>query len=303
MTEPYPRDLVGYGGSPPPADWPDDARLALSVVLNYEEGGEACVLHGDATSEIYLHEVPGGTPRLGQRDLNVESVYEYGARAGFWRILRLFTQRRLTLPVYAVGMARERNPAAARAMVEAGFEVASHGWRWIDYQDVPEDEERAHLQRAIAAIEQTTGRRPVGWYTGRISPRTRTLVVEAGGFLYDSDSYADDLPYWVSVAGKPHLVVPYTLDNNDMKFAVQNGFDHGEGFFQYLRDAFDVLYAEGEQRPKMMSVGLHCRLAGRPGRAAALARFLDYARAHERVWITTRAEIARHWHRCHPYRP
>jgi peptidoglycan/xylan/chitin deacetylase (PgdA/CDA1 family) len=188
-------------------------------------------------------------------------------------------------------------------MVEAGFEVASHGWRWIDYQDVPEDEERAHLQRAIAAIEQTTGRRPVGWYTGRISPRTRTLVVEAGGFLYDSDSYADDLPYWVSVAGKPHLVVPYTLDNNDMKFAVQNGFDHGEGFFQYLRDAFDVLYAEGEQRPKMMSVGLHCRLAGRPGRAAALARFLDYARAHERVWITTRAEIARHWHRCHPYRP
>jgi peptidoglycan/xylan/chitin deacetylase (PgdA/CDA1 family) len=198
-------------------------------------------------------------------------------------------------------MALERNPAAARAMVDAGFEVASHGWRWIDYQDVPEEEERAHVQRAIAAIERTTGRRPVGWYTGRISPRTRTLVVEAGGFLYDSDSYADDLPYWVSVAGKPHLVVPYTLDNNDMKFAVQNGFDHGEGFFQYLRDAFDVLYAEGAERPRMMSVGLHCRLAGRPGRAAALARFLDYVRAKERVWITTRAEIAHHWHRRHPY--
>jgi peptidoglycan/xylan/chitin deacetylase (PgdA/CDA1 family) len=185
-------------------------------------------------------------------------------------------------------------------MVDAGFEVASHAWRWIDYQDVPEDEERAHVRRAIEAIEQATGARPVGWYTGRISPQTRKLVVEAGGFLYDSDSYADDLPYWLKVAGTPHLVVPYTLDNNDLKFAVQNGFDHGEGFFQYLRDAFDVLYAEGADRPKMMSVGLHCRLAGRPGRTAALARFVDYARSHERVWITTRADIARHWHRRHP---
>jgi putative urate catabolism protein len=302
MPEPYPRDLVGYGGNPPPAGWPNQARLALSFVLNYEEGGEACVLHGDPASEAYLHEVPGALPRPGQRDLNVESVYEYGARAGFWRILRLFTERQLTLTVYAVGMALQRNPAAARAMVEAGFEVASHGWRWIDYQDVPEAEERAHVQQAIAAIEQTTGRRPVGWYTGRISPRTRRLVVEAGGFLYDSDSYADDLPYWVTVDRQPHLVVPYTLDNNDMKFAVQNGFDHGEGFFRYLRDAFDVLYAEGAEHPKMMSVGLHCRLAGRPGRAAALARFLDYARSHERVWITTRAAIARHWRDAHPWR-
>jgi putative urate catabolism protein len=300
MSEPYPRDLVCYGNSPPHAGWPDDARLALSFVLNYEEGGESSVLHGDAKSEAFLHEVAGIAPRIGARDLNVESVYEYGARAGFWRILRLFTERQLTLTVYAVGMALERNPAAANAMVDAGFEVASHGWRWIDYHDVPEHEERAHIKRAIQAIERATGRRPVGWYTGRISPRTRRLVVEAGGFLYDSDSYADDLPYWVQVEGKPHLVVPYTLDNNDMKFAVQNGFDYGEAFFQYLRDAFDVLYAEGAQRPKMMSVGLHCRLAGRPGRTAALIRFLDYARSHERVWITTRAEIARHWHRHHP---
>ena len=300
MSEPYPRDVIGYGGDPPPAGWPNRARLALSFVLNYEEGGEASVLHGDPASEAYLHEIPGNQPRAGARDLNVESVYEYGARAGFWRILRLFTERRLTLTVYAVGMALERNPAAGRAMVEAGFEVASHGWRWIDYHDVPEHEERAHVQRAIEAIERITGQRPVGWYTGRVSPHTRRLVVEEGGFLYDLDSYADDLPYWVEVQGKPHLVVPYTLDNNDMRFAIQSGFDHGEAFFQYLRDAFDVLYAEGMQRPKMMSVGLHCRLIGRPGRAAALIRFLDYARSHERVWITTRAEIARHWRRHHP---
>jgi putative urate catabolism protein len=244
--------------------------------------------------------VPGNAPRVGARDLNVESVYEYGARTGFWRILRVFAERRLTLTVYAVGMALERNPEAGRAMVAAGFEVASHGWRWIDYHDLPEHEERAHLKRAIEVIERITGQRPVGWYTGRISPRTRKLVVEEGGFLYDSDSYADDLPYWVEVEGQPHLVVPYTLDNNDMKFAIQSGFDHGEAFFQYLRDAFDVLYAEGMERPKMMSVGLHCRLAGRPGRAGALIRFLDYARSHNRVWITTRAEIARHWHRYHP---
>jgi allantoinase len=300
MSDPYPRDLVGYGGDPPLAGWPNEARLALSFVLNYEEGGEASVLHGDAASEAYLHEVPGIAPRIGERNLQVESVYEYGARAGFWRLLRLFAERRLTLTVYAVGMALERNPHAARAMTEAGFEVASHGWRWIDYQDVPEQEERADLQRAIQAIERTTGYRPVGWYTGRISPRTRRLVVEEGGFLYDSDSYADDLPYWVKVEGKSHLVIPYSLDNNDMKFAVQNGFDHGEAFFQYLRDAFDVLYAEGAERPKMMSVGLHCRLVGRPGRAAALMRFIDYVRSHDRVWITTRAEIARHWHRHHP---
>ena len=303
MTEPYPRDLVGYGGQPPKVQWPGGARLALNFVLNYEEGGEACILHGDPASEAYLQEVPSIDPLPGQRNLNVESIYEYGARAGFWRILRLFRERGLTLTVYAVGMAIERNPAAARAMVDAGFEVASHGWRWIDYQNVPEDEERTHIRLAIEAIRRTTGARPVGWYTGRNSPNTRRLVVEEGGFLYDSDSYADDLPYWVTVEGKPHLVVPYTLDNNDMKFAVNNGFSHGEEFFQYLRDAFDVLYEEGMQCPKMMSVGLHCRIVGRPGRAAALARFLDYARSHDHVWIATRAEIARHWRDHHAYRP
>ena len=244
-----------------------------------------------------------GSRRSGASAISsVELVYEYGARAGFWRILRLFRERDLTLTVYAVGMALERNPAAGRAMVEAGFEVASHGWRWIDYQHVAEDEERAHLKLAIAAIERVTGSRPVGWYTGRASPQTRRLVVEEGGFLYDSDSYADDLPYWLEVGGRPHLVIPYTLDNNDMKFALDNGFNHGEDFFGYLRDAFDVLYEEGARQPKMMSVGLHCRLVGRPGRAAALTRFLDYARSHDHVWITTRAEIARHWRQQHPYR-
>jgi putative urate catabolism protein len=300
-SEPYPRDLVGYGGQPPHARWPNGARLALSMVLNYEEGGEACVLHGDPASEAYLHEVTGSPGLAGQRNFSVESVYEYGARAGFWRILRLFQERSLVLTVYAVGMALERNPAAARAMVDAGFEVASHGWRWIDYQNVPKAEERVHLKRAIEAIERTTGTRPVGWYTGRNSPQTRSLVVEEGGFLYDSDSYADDLPYWVEVGGRPQLVIPYTLDNNDMRFALANGFADGEQFFRYLRDAFDVLYQEGDREPKMMSVGLHCRLVGRPSRSAALARFLDHVRSHDRVWITTRAEIARHWREHHPY--
>ncbi|HEX6145020.1 MAG TPA: allantoinase PuuE [Geminicoccaceae bacterium] len=300
MGAEHPRDLIGYGGKPPHPGWPDDARLALSFVLNYEEGGENSVLYGDAASETYLHEVPGLEPRRGERDLSVESVYEYGARAGFWRILRLFQERGLTLTVYAVGLALEQNPAAARAMVEAGFEIASHGWRWIDYRHVDEATEREHIARAIQAIETAAGTRPVGWYTGRISGQTRRLVVEAGGFLYDSDSYADDLPYWVEIAGRPHLVIPYTLDNNDMKFGLANGFDHGDAFFHYLRDAFDVLYEEGVAAPKMMSVGLHCRLVGRPGRAAALARFLDYARSHDRVWITTRAAIARHWHARHP---
>ena len=302
MSEAYPRDLVGYGAHPPHPRWPGDARLALSIVLNYEEGGEACVLHGDPASEAYLQEVPGLAPLVGERNLTVELIYEYGARAGFWRILRLFRERGLTLTVYAVGMALERNPAAGRAMAEAGFEVASHGWRWIDYQHVPEDEERAHLKLAIAALERATGSRPVGWYTGRNSPQTRRLVVEEGGFLYDSDFYADDLPYWVEVSGRPHLVIPYTLDNNDMKFGLLNGFTHGEEFFQYLRDALDVLYEEGAEQPKMMSVGLHCRLVGRPGRAAALARFLDYAQSRDRIWITTRAAIARHWRAQHPYR-
>jgi len=303
LSEPYPRDLIGYGERPPQPNWPGQARLALSFVLNYEEGGENSILHDDDASEAYLHEVPGTPPLDGARNLSVESIYEYGSRAGFWRVRRMFTERGLTLTVYAVGMALERNPAAGRAMVEAGFEVASHGWRWIDYHDVPEAVEREHVRLAIQAIEGATGSRPVGWYTGRISPNTRRLVAEEGGFLYDADSYADDLPYWELVGGQPQLILPYTLDNNDMKFALVNGFDNGQGFYQYLRDAFDVLYAEGADSPKMMSVGLHCRLVGRPGRAAALGRFLDYVQEHERVWITTRKEIALHWRAHHPYRP
>lgn len=297
----YPRNLVGYGEKPPLIRWPGNARLALSFVLNYEEGGEMCVLHGDPESEAYLHEVPGSLPLRGQRNMNIESVYEYGSRAGFWRIRRLFMKRGLTLTIYGVGMALERHPEAAKAMVEAGFEIASHGYRWIDYQNMPEEEEREHMRLAIHAIEQTTGSRPLGWYTGRNSPNTRSLVVEEGGFLYDSDSYADDLPYWEVVREKPHLVIPYTLDNNDMKFGALNGFSDGDGFFTYLKDSFDMLYAEGADSPKMMSIGLHCRLVGRPGRAAALARFLDYVQSHDRVWITTRTDIAKHWIATQPY--
>jgi putative urate catabolism protein len=304
MTEGYPRDMVGYGGEPPDPMWPGGARLAVSFVLNYEEGGEMSVLHGDDRSEVYLQEVPGLAPVIGARNLMVESLYEYGSRAGVWRVLGLFEERRVPLTVYAVGMALLRNPLAARAMVEAGCEIASHGWRWIDYQDVPEEVEREHIRLAVEAIERTCGVRPVGWYTGRIGPNTRRLVARHGGFLYDSDSYDDDLPYWAVVEGTPQLVIPYTLDNNDTKFVNLNGFDHGEAFYRYLRDAFDQLYEEGVRgSPKMMSVGLHCRLVGRPGRARALARFLDYVAGHDRVWVATREQIARHWHEHHPFRP
>jgi putative urate catabolism protein len=302
MTQSYPRDLVGYGAAPPHPQWPGDARLALSLVMNYEEGGETCLLHGDPRSEVYLHEVVGLSPLEGDRNLSVESVYEYGSRAGFWRLMRMFAQRDIKITVYAVAMALERHPEAARAIIAAGHEIASHGWRWIDYHTMPIDEERAHLRRAIDAIEQVSGQRPLGWYTGRNSLNTRALVVEEGGFLYDSDAYDDDLPHWVTVAGKPHLVIPYTLDNNDMKFGVAQGFNSGDQFFTYLKDAFDVLYAEGATSPKMMSVGLHMRLAGRPGRAAALGRFLDYVLSHDRVWICRRLDIARHWRAVHPYR-
>lgn len=305
MTEPapYPRDLVGYGKNPPDPKWPGTARIAVQIVMNYEEGGEACVLHGDPASEAFLHEVVGTTPVRGGRSLTVESVYEYGSRAGFWRLMRMFAERDIKITVYAVAMALERNPEAAAAIVAAGHEVASHGWRWIDYQLVSEDEERAHMRLAIEAIRKVTGSRPLGWYTGRVSPNTRRLVVEEGGFLYDADAYNDDLPYWVEVSGKPHLVIPYTLDNNDMKFGTAQGFNTGDDFFAYLRDAFDVLYAEGAEHPKMMSVGLHTRLAGRPGRAAALARFLDHVRRHDKVWICRRIDIARHWIAHHPPRP
>ncbi|MEM9947697.1 MAG: allantoinase PuuE [Cyanobacteria bacterium P01_D01_bin.36] len=299
MTANYPRDLLGYGQHPTHPQWPGQARLALQFVINYEEGGENCVLHGDAASEAFLSEIIGAQPLLGVRNLNMESMYEYGSRAGFWRLHRLFTERQLPLTVYAVAMALERNPDAGKAMVEAGWEVASHGYRWIDYQYVGEDVERSHIQKAIDIHTQVIGTRPLGLYQGRLSPNTRRLVVEEGGFLYDADSYADDLPYWNHNYGKPHLVIPYTLDNNDMRFATAQGFNSGDQFFTYLKDAFDVLYAEGEQMPKMMSVGLHCRLSGRPGRTAALARFLDYVQGHERVWICRRVDIARHWHEHH----
>ncbi|MEE4377798.1 MAG: allantoinase PuuE [Candidatus Competibacteraceae bacterium] len=299
----YPRDLIGYGRTPPNPRWPDDARLALQFVINYEEGGENCILHGDPASEAYLSDLVGAQPLTGVRNLNMESMYEYGSRAGFWRLHRLFTERGLPLTVYGVTMALERNPEAVAAMNEAAWEIASHGYRWIDYQYFGEAAEREHLCLAIESHTRVTGQRPLGWYTGRISPNTRRLVVEDGGFLYDADSYADDLPYWVADYGRPHLVIPYTLDNNDMRFASAQGFNSGEQFFTYLRDAFDVLYAEGEKAPKMMSVGLHCRLAGKPGRTAALARFLDYVQGHERVWICRRVDIARHWYKEQPYKP
>jgi len=293
------RDLVGYGASPPDPQWPGGAQLAVSFVLNYEEGGENTPLEGDSASEAFLHEVVGAPPTVGRRNLNTESMFEFGSRAGFWRVHRIFTQHGLPLTVYAVGQALERNPAAARAMIDAGWEVASQGWRWIDYLELPEDEERDHIRRAIEAIEGVCGVRPVGWYTGRISDNTRRLVVEEGGFLYDSDSYADELPYWVDVDGRDHLVIPYTLDANDFKFLLVNGFVTADQFHDYLVDSFEQLYKEGG---RMMSVGLHCRIVGRPGRAPALDRFLAHVKQRQDVWVTTRAEIARHWRANHPPR-
>jgi putative urate catabolism protein len=295
----YLRDMVGYGRRPPIAAWPDGARVAVQIVLNYEEGGENCILHGDPESESFLSEIVGAQPVPNARHMNMESIYEYGSRVGVWRLLDLFERRRIPLTVFGVAQALERNPEAVAAMVEGGHEIASHGWRWIDYQHVSEDIEREHMRLAIATIERMTGSRPLGWYTGRVSPNTRRLVVEEGGFLYDADSYADDLPYWERVGGRPHLVVPYTLDANDMRFATAQGFNSGDQFFAYLRDSFDVLYAEGEATPRMMSIGLHCRLVGRPGRIAALARFLDHVQSHDRVWICRRVDIARHWHARH----
>lgn len=295
------RDFYGYGPKTPDPQWPGGARIAVSFVLNYEEGGENTVLNGDVGSEVYLTEIPGGTPLVGERDYATESAYEYGARAGFWRILRAFAQRNIHFTSWAVGRALELNPAAGRAMIEAGHEVASHGHRWINYKDFSEAEERDHMHLAIRATEAACGKRPIGWYTGRFSQHTLKLVVENGGFLYSSDSYADDLPYYVRVEGAPHLILPYTLDNNDMKFAVPPGFTSGGDWFNHMKDAFDVLYAEGVSgAPKMMSIGMHCRLAGRPGRTAALARFMDHVLSHERVWVATREQIARHWMSVYP---
>ena len=297
----YPRDMIGYGAEPPHAQWPGEARIALQFVINYEEGAENSILRGDTAAEAFLSEWIGAQPTLGLRNMNMESLYEYGSRAGFWRLYRAFTQRGLPVTVYAVAMALERNPPAVAAMVAAGWEMATHGYRWIDYQYVAEAVEREHIANAVAIHTQAIGTRPLGWYLGRCSPNTRRLVAEEGGFLYNADSYADDLPYWDLSTGKPQLIVPYAFDSNDMRFATAQGFNSGDQFFAYLKDTFDVLYREGESRPRMMSVGLHCRLTGRPGRTAALERFLDYALGHERVWITRRIDIAQHWIATHPF--
>jgi putative urate catabolism protein len=294
------RDLVGYGMRPPDPRWPNGARVALSFVLNYEEGGENTPLEGDPASEAFLHEVVGAPPTQGRRNLNTESMFEFGSRVGFWRVHDIFTTQGLPLTVFAVGQALERNPDAARAMIEAGWEVASHGWRWIDYGEMSEAEERAHLHRAIEAVERACGIRPVGWYTGRGTEATRRLVVEEGGFLYDSDSYADELPYWVEVEGRDHLVIPYTLDSNDFKFLLPNGFVTAGDFAEYLIDSLERVRAEGG---RMLSVGLHCRIVGRPGRASGLVRFLEHVRECADVWVATRADIARHWRATHPPQP
>ena len=295
----YVRDMRGYGSNPPDPKWPGGARVCVQFVVNYEEGGENCILHGDKASEAFLSEITGATPWQGLRHWNMESIYEYGARAGFWRLHRLFTERSVPVTVYAVAMAMARNPEAVAAMNEARWEIATHGLRWIDYRDTPPEVEARHIAEAVRIHTEVAGARPLGFYQGRASINTVRLGMEEGGFLYCADSYADDLPYWIEGPHGPQLVAPYTLDTNDMRFATPQGFNSGDQFFAYLRDAFDVLYAEGDTAPKMMSVGLHCRLAGRPGRLAALARFLDHIGEHERVWVATRLAIAEHWQREH----
>jgi putative urate catabolism protein len=289
--------MRGYGASPPPANWPGGARTAVQFVVNYEEGAENCVLHGDRAAEAFLSEIIGAQPIEGQRHMNMESLYEYGSRAGFWRLHRLFTENKVPVTVFGVAMALERNPAAVAAMQESGWEIASHGYRWIDYQHVDEDTEREHLQRAIAIHERVTGERPLGWYLGRCSPNTHRLVAEEGGFVYNADSYADDVPYWDRSFNTPQLMVPYTLDVNDMRFATAQGFNTGKQFYRYLKDTFRTLHKEGG---RMMSIGLHCRLAGRPGRAEAVEKFLHKLASYDDVWITTRLDIARHWRETHP---
>jgi putative urate catabolism protein len=296
MTD-YPRNLLGYGADPPEANWPDGARTAVQFVINYEEGGENCVLHGDEASEAFLSEIIGAQPISGQRHMNMESLYEYGSRAGFWRLHRMFTERDMPVTVFGVAMALERNPAAVAAMRAAGWEIATHGYRWIDYQHVDEATEREHLHIAIETHERVTGEKPQGWYLGRCSPNTHRLVAEEADFAYNADSYADDLPYWDLSFAKPQLMVPYTLDANDMRFATAQGFHTGRQFYRYLKDTFDTLHEEGG---RMMSVGLHCRLAGRPGRAAAVARFLDFIGRQDDAWVATRLDIAKHWRAQHP---
>ncbi|MEQ8782399.1 MAG: allantoinase PuuE [Roseibium album] len=300
MNDSYPRDMIGYGRTPPDPAWPAGARLAVQFVLNYEEGGENNILHGDPASEAFLSEIIGAEPWPGKRHWNMESIYEYGSRAGFWRLWRLFTERALPVTVFGVATALMRNREAVAAMKEADWEIASHGLKWVEHADMEEDEERRQIREAITIHEEVTGARPMGWYTGRCSMQTQKLVLEEGGFLYDSDSYADDLPYWVDGPNGDHLVIPYALDTNDMRFASVQGFNSGDQFYTYLKDAFDTLYDEGRRgSPKMLNIGLHCRLAGRPGRAAALASFLDYIASHADVWVTRRIDIAWHWHAHH----
>ena len=295
----YPRDMVGYGTKKLKVKWPNNARIALQIVLNYEEGAENCVLHGDKHSEVFLSEIIGAQPVKG-RHINMESLYEYGSRSGFWRLHKLFQEKKIPITIFGVGMALEKNPEICKAIKDANYEVASHGWRWIDYQSVKKSEEKKHMKLVIKKIKEIFGERPLGWYTGRCSPNTRDLVFDEGGFLYDSDSYSDDLPYWEIRKKKKQLIIPYTLDNNDMRFVANQGFNTGDHFFTYLKDSFDTLYEEGKTNPKMMSVGLHCRLVGRPGRIQSLKRFLEYVLSHEDVWICKRIDIAKHWIKNYP---
>ena len=294
MSKKYSRNMVGYGGKELIIQWPNNARIAVQIVLNYEEGAENCVLNGDKHSEVFLSEIIGAQPIKG-RHINMESLYEYGSRSGFWRLHKLFQEKKIPVTIFGVGMALEKNPEVCKAIKEYDYEVASHGWRWIDYQNISKSVEKKHMQLAIKTIKKIFGQRPLGWYTGRCSPNTRDLVFEDGGFLYDSDSYSDDLPYWEIRNNNKQLIIPYTLDNNDMRFATNQGFNTGDHFFTYLKDSFDALYEEGKTNPKMMSVGLHCRLVGRPGRIQSLKKFLDYILKHNDVWICKRIDIAKHW--------
>lgn len=296
----YPRDLTGYGGQTPNAAWPKGARIALQFVMNYEEGSENCILDGDPASETFLSEIIGARPYVGQRHMSMESLYEYGSRVGVWRILELFREREIPITVFGVAKAMQRNPAAIEQALKDGHEICCHGYRWIDYADIPINIEREHMQKAIEIHTQITGERPKGWYTGRTSENTRNLVAENGGFTYDADDYSDDLPFYSRVMEKPHLVVPYSLDTNDMRFAAPQGFNSGDQFFTYLKDAFDTLYLEGEVAPKMLSIGLHCRIIGRPARFQALKRFVEYAQSHDKVWFARRIDIANHWIEKYP---
>jgi len=299
MSKKYPRNMIGYGSKEFKTNWPNNAKLALQIVLNYEEGAENNILHGDKHSETFLSEIIGAQP-IKDRHINMESMYEYGSRRGFWRLNNLFKEKKIPVTIFGVAMALEKNPEVCEEIKNGDYEVACHGWRWIDYQNIKKSVEKKHMNQAIKSIKKIFGERPVGWYTGRCSPNTRDLVFEDGGFLYDSDSYSDDLPYWEYKKNKKQLIIPYTLDNNDMRFATNQGFNSGDQFYNYLKDSFDALYEEGKTNPKMMSVGLHCRLIGRPGRIQSLKKFLDYVSKFNDVWICKRIDIAKHWIKNHP---